>query len=160
MIEFFTHSEKETEKLGEKLGRLVEPGTIILIKGGLGAGKTVFTRGIARGLGIEEPVTSPTFTLIHQYQGRLPLYHFDIYRIEDPDEMDDIGYEEFFYGDGVAVVEWPEKMEWLLPDEYLEIVIERVPLENQDGRKISLTGKGAKYKKLEGELTKNESAGS
>jgi len=160
MLEFFTHSEKETEKLGEKLGRLVEPGTIILIKGDLGTGKTVFTRGIARGLGIEEHVTSPTFTLIHQYQGRLPLYHFDIYRIEDPDEMYDIGYEEFFYGNGVAVVEWPEKMEWLLPDEYLEIVIERIHLDSQDGRKIRLTGKGAKYIKLEGELTKNESAGS
>lgn len=160
MVEILTRSEKETEKLGEKLGKLLKPGTIILIKGDLGVGKTVLTRGIARGLGIDEPITSPTFTLLHQYKGRLPLYHFDIYRIGDPEEMYDIGYEEFFYGDGVTVVEWPEKMEWLLPEEYLEIKIERTPLDGQDGRRISIAGKGAQYENLEGELAEDESTGS
>lgn len=159
MVSFFTYSEKETEKLGEKLGTIVKPGTIILLRGDLGTGKTVLTRGIARGLGIEEPITSPTFTLIHQYQGRLPLYHFDIYRIEDPEEMYDLGYEEFFYGDGITVVEWPERLQWLLPDEYLEIIIERFFLNGQDKRRISVAGKGVQYKKLEGELVQNESTG-
>lgn len=160
MVEFLTDSEKETEKLGEKLGKILKPGTIILIRGDLGAGKTVLSRGIARGLGIEEAITSPTFTLVHQYKGRLPLYHFDIYRIGDPEEMYDIGYEEFFYGDGVTVVEWPEKMEWLLPDEYLEIKIERLPSNGQDVRRISIAGKGAQYENLEGELAEDESTGS
>ena len=102
MMEIRTFSENETEKLGKKIGRLAWPGMIILLKGDLGTGKTVLTRGLARGLGIEEPITSPTYTLLHQYHGRLPLYHFDIYRLTDPEEMYDLGYEEFLWTGSIS----------------------------------------------------------
>lgn len=149
---FFTCAENETEKLGLSIGKLAWPGMIILLKGDLGVGKTVLTRGICRGLGIDEPITSPTYTLIHEYYGRLPLYHFDIYRLGSAEEMYDLGYEEFFDGQGVTVVEWPERMEDLGPDEYLEITIERVSIEEQDKRLIKLKSMGKKYETLEEKL--------
>ena len=152
MKEIYTYSEKDTEKLGKKIGSLAWPGMIILLKGDLGTGKTVLTRGIARGLGIEEPITSPTYTLIHQYYGRLSLYHFDIYRLGGAEEMYDLGYEEFFYGEGVSVVEWPERMEDLGPDEYLEITIEKTPLQGEDKRVIKVNPVGRMYEKFEKDL--------
>jgi len=152
MMEIRTFSENETEKLGKKIGRLAWPGMIILLKGDLGTGKTVLTRGLARGLGIEEPITSPTYTLLHQYHGRLPLYHFDIYRLTAPEEMYDLGYEEFFYGQGVSVVEWPERMEDLRPDEYLEIIIEKNPGHEGDERIIRIFPVGEDYKNIAKEL--------
>lgn len=152
MMEIRTYNEKETESLGKKIGRLAWPGMIILLKGDLGTGKTVLTRGIARGLGIEEPITSPTYTLLHQYHGRLPLCHFDIYRLTDAEEMYDLGYEEFFYGQGVSVVEWPERMEDLGPDEYLEIKIEKNPEHEGDERIIRIFPVGEDYKKLAKDL--------
>ena len=148
MWEIITKFEKDTERLGQKTGKLAWPGMIILLRGDLGTGKTVLTRGIARGLGIEEPVTSPTYTLIHQYDGRLPLYHFDIYRLGDAEEMYDLGYEEFFYGQGVSVVEWPERMEDLGPNEYLEIRIDKKPLNREEERIIRVFPIGEEYEKF------------
>ncbi len=152
MKEIYTYSERDTENLGEKIGKLAWPGMIILLRGDLGTGKTVLTRGIARGLGIEEPVTSPTYTLIHQYSGRLPLHHFDIYRLSDAEEMYDLGYEELFYGQGVSVVEWPERMEDLGPDQYLEITIEKRSIDDEDQRVIRIVSQGEAYEKFEKEL--------
>ena len=111
-----TFSEIETRELGEKLGRLAAPGSIYTLTGDLGTGKTVFTQGFARGLGITEHVNSPTFTIVQEYDGgRLPFYHFDVYRIGDIEEMDEIGYEDYFYGEGVCLIEWAELIEELLP---------------------------------------------
>jgi tRNA threonylcarbamoyladenosine biosynthesis protein TsaE len=148
MIEINTYSEKDTLRLGKKIGSLAWPGMIILLEGDLGTGKTVLTRGLARGLGIEEPITSPTYTLIHQYQGRLPLYHFDIYRLNDAEEMYDLGYEDFFYGQGVTVVEWPERIEYLRPHEYLGISIEKVPDNSVDKRNIRMVPVGRIYEEF------------
>lgn len=119
-------NEKDTEKLGEKIGQKVQPGTVIALIGDLGTGKTTLTKSIARGLGVTETVTSPTFNIIREYRsGRLPLYHFDVYRIGDPDEMFELGYEEYFYGDGICVVEWADIIEELLPEDAVVITIDR-----------------------------------
>ena len=119
-------NEKDTEKLGENIGQKVQPGTVIALIGDLGTGKTTLTKSIARGLGVTETVTSPTFNIIREYKsGRLPLYHFDVYRIGDPDEMFELGYEEYFYGDGVCVVEWADIIEELLPEDAVVITIDR-----------------------------------
>ncbi|MBQ3465689.1 MAG: tRNA (adenosine(37)-N6)-threonylcarbamoyltransferase complex ATPase subunit type 1 TsaE [Firmicutes bacterium] len=119
-------SEKETEKLGEAMGRVAVPGTVIALIGDLGTGKTTLTKSIARGLGVTETVTSPTFNIIREYRsGRIPLFHFDVYRIADPDEMYELGYEEYFYGDGVCVVEWADLIEELLPEDAVIIRIDR-----------------------------------
>ena len=119
-------NERDTEKLGEKIGQKVQPGTVIALIGDLGTGKTTLTKSIARGLGVTETVTSPTFNIIREYRsGRLPLYHFDVYRIGDPDEMFELGYEEYFYGDGVCVVEWADIIEELLPEDAMVITIDR-----------------------------------
>lgn len=113
-----SYSEKDTFAIGMQLGKTVNGGTVICLTGDLGVGKTVFTAGFAEGLGITEPICSPTFTIVQVYEeGRLPLYHFDVYRIDDPEEMYEIGYEEYFYGDGLCVVEWADKIEELLPED-------------------------------------------
>ena len=108
---------EDTFALGQKIGELVKPGTVISLVGDLGVGKTVFTQGLAKGLGITEPVNSPTFTIVQVYDGgRLPFYHFDVYRIGDIEEMDEIGYEDYFYGEGVCLIEWADLIRELLPD--------------------------------------------
>ena len=113
-----TMSPKETFELGKKIGLEAKAGEIICLDGDLGVGKTVFTQGFAKGLGIDEAVNSPTFTIIQEYdEGRLPLYHFDVYRIGDPEEMYEIGYEDYFYGQGVCLIEWAKLIEELIPDE-------------------------------------------
>ena len=118
-----TFSSEETAELGRKIGRLVQPGDIICLNGDLGVGKTVFTQGIADGLEIDDSICSPTFTLIQEYeQGRIPLYHFDVYRISGPWDMDDLGYEDYFFGNGVCLVEWGCLIEELLPDNALTLV--------------------------------------
>ena len=112
-----TNSAKETFLLGEKLGRQAAAGQIYTLNGDLGVGKTVFTQGVAAGLGIAEPVNSPTFTIIQEYEGgRLPFYHFDVYRIGDIEEMEEIGYDDYFFGEGVCLIEWAELIEELLPE--------------------------------------------
>ena len=118
-------NEKETEKIGEMIAGKATPGTVIALIGDLGTGKTTLTKYIAKGLGVTETVTSPTFNIIREYRsGRIPLYHFDVYRIADPDEMYELGYEEYFYGDGICVVEWADIIEKLLPEDAVIISIE------------------------------------
>ena len=132
-------SEKDTYDLGKKLGENAKPGQIVCIDGDLGVGKTVFTKGFAKGLGVEEDVVSPTFTIIQEYtDGRLPMYHFDVYRIGHPDEMYDIGFEEYFYGDGVCLIEWSNRIEELLPEESIHINIEKDLEKGFDYRKITV----------------------
>ena len=121
---FTVKNPEETENLAERFAKNAEPGTVIAMNGDLGAGKTTFTKALAKGLGIEETVTSPTFNIVKEYRGgRLPLYHFDVYRIEDPEEMYELGYEEYFYGEGVCAVEWAEKIEELIPADAVRIQI-------------------------------------
>ena len=132
-------TDKETRALGEELGRKAVPGSLYTLTGDLGTGKTVFTQGFARGLGITEHVNSPTFTIVQEYDGgRLPFYHFDVYRIGDLEEMDEIGYEDYFYGDGVCLIEWAELIEELLPPERTAIRIEKDLEKGFDYRKITV----------------------
>lgn len=134
-----TFSEEETFKLGENLGKQASPGDIVCLNGDLGTGKTVFTKGFARGLGIEEDVVSPTFTIIREYEeGRLPMYHFDVYRIGDIDEMDELGYEDYFFGEGVTLIEWSELISDLIPEKKTSVLIEKDPLKGDDYRKITI----------------------
>ena len=134
-----TFSEKETRELGERLGKEAEPGSVYTLTGDLGTGKTVFTQGFARGLGIREHVNSPTFTIVQEYnEGRLPFYHFDVYRIGDIEEMDEIGYEDYFYGDGVCLIEWAELVEELLPSQRTAVRIEKDLEKGFDYRKITV----------------------
>lgn len=116
MLEFYVKSEKEVEELGLVLANRLGPGSVVALSGELGTGKTTFTKAIAKGLGITDLITSPTFTIIHEYKGgRLPLYHFDVYRIDEEEQFHNLGYEEYFYGDGVCVIEWADKIEEYLP---------------------------------------------
>lgn len=137
IVEVFT--AQETFNLGKELAGQACPGQIYCLDGELGAGKTVFTQGFAAGLGIQEPVNSPTFTIVQEYtEGRLPFYHFDVYRIGDITEMDEIGYEEYFFGEGVCLVEWGSLIEELLPEETIKIKIIKNPRKGFDYRRITL----------------------
>ena len=121
-----TNSPEETLKLGEELGRAAKPGDVYTLVGDLGVGKTVLTQGIAQGLSIDEPICSPTFTIVQVYEeGRMPFYHFDVYRIGDIEEMDEIGYEDYFYGEGLTMIEWANLIEEILPEHRKEITIEK-----------------------------------
>ena len=121
-----TRSAKETFLLGEKIGKEARAGQVYTLIGDLGVGKTVFTQGMAKGLGIKEPVSSPTFTIVQVYEeGRLPFYHFDVYRISDPEEMYEIGFDEYIEGDGVCFIEWAGLIDVLLPEKRTEITIEK-----------------------------------
>ena len=134
-----TRSPEETFAVGKSLGEKAFPGQVLTLTGDLGVGKTVFTQGLAEGLGIEEPVNSPTFTIVQVYEeGRLPFYHFDVYRIGDIEEMDEIGYEDYFYGDGLTMIEWANLIEEILPDHYREITIEKDLEKGFDYRKITI----------------------
>ncbi|MBO5228623.1 MAG: tRNA (adenosine(37)-N6)-threonylcarbamoyltransferase complex ATPase subunit type 1 TsaE [Lachnospiraceae bacterium] len=132
-------SAEDTFKLGKMLGEQARPGMGYCLNGDLGTGKTVFTQGFAEGLGIKEPVNSPTFTIVQIYEeGKLPFYHFDVYRIGDVEEMDEIGYEDYFYGDGVCLVEWAELIEEIIPKNFLNITIEKDLEKGFDYRKITM----------------------
>ncbi len=134
-----TFSERETWELGEEMGRAAFKGQVYSLTGDLGVGKTVFTKGLAAGLGITEPVVSPTFTIVQIYEeGRLPFYHFDVYRISDISEMDEIGYEDYIYGDGVSLVEWADLTPEILPEHYTEVRIEKDLEQGFDYRRISI----------------------
>ena len=136
-----TNSEKETFELGKNLGEQAKAGQIFCLNGDLGVGKTVFTQGFAKGLGIEENVNSPTFTIIQVYEeGRIPLYHFDVYRIGDPEEMYEIGYEEYFFGEGVCLIEWSKLIDELIPEEAITIEIDKNLEKGLDYRKITVEG--------------------
>lgn len=135
-----TYSEKETFAFGKKMGEEAVPGQIIAINGDLGVGKTVLTKGLAEGLGITEPVCSPTFTIVQIYdEGRLTLYHFDVYRIADPEEMAEIGYEDYFFGQGVCLVEWAELIYDLMPENTIWIRIKKDLQKGFDYRRIEVT---------------------
>ena len=141
MIIIETNSAEETFRLGEKLGHLAIPGQIYTLNGDLGVGKTVFTQGVASGLGIKEPVNSPTFTIVQEYEdGRMPFYHFDVYRIGDLEEMEEIGYDDFFFGNGICLIEWAELIQELLPETIISITIEKEPEKGFDYRKITIDG--------------------
>lgn len=134
-----TYSADETAEIGVQLARHAEPGEVYTLVGDLGVGKTVFTQGIAAGLGIEDFVCSPTFTIVQVYEGgRIPFYHFDVYRIGDIEEMDEIGYEDYFYGKGLTIIEWADLIEELLPTERKEIMIEKDLEKGFDYRKITI----------------------
>lgn len=141
MMKIESLSPETTSRTGYEIGQKVTPGTVICLNGDLGVGKTVFTQGFAKGLGITEPVNSPTFTIIQEYdEGRIPLYHFDVYRISGPWDMDDLGYEEYFYGQGVCLVEWGNLIEELLPEDTIYVTIEKDLEKGFDYRKITVTG--------------------
>ncbi len=132
-------SPEETFALGKMLGGQSRAGTVFTLTGDLGAGKTVFAQGFAAGLGIGEPVNSPTFTILQVYEGgRLPFYHFDVYRIADVEEMDEIGYEDCFYGEGVCLIEWADMLEEILPESRIRITITKDPERGFDHRSISV----------------------
>ena len=138
---FETNSEQATEDFAAALAGKVSPGTVICLDGDLGTGKTVFARGFARGLGITEPIVSPTFTILHGYEGgRLPLWHFDVYRIEDPEEMYEIGFEDCFYGDGVSLVEWASRVKEIIPGDAVHVRIEKNLEKGFDYRRITVSG--------------------
>ncbi|MBZ9535504.1 tRNA (adenosine(37)-N6)-threonylcarbamoyltransferase complex ATPase subunit type 1 TsaE [Cytobacillus oceanisediminis] len=146
-FEWKADNAEETIGFAERIASLLEAGDVITLEGDLGAGKTTFTKGIARGLGITKTVNSPTFTIIKEYQGTMPLYHMDVYRLKDSDE--DLGFDEYFEGDGVTVVEWAHLIEDQLPLEYLQI---QLFYDNTSGRKIILSPKGSRYMQLCKEL--------
>ena len=134
-----TCSPEETHALGKRLGAEAKPGDVYTLVGDLGVGKTVFTQGIAEGLGITEPVSSPTFTIVQVYEeGRMPFYHFDVYRIGDIEEMDEIGYEDYFYGDGLCMIEWANLIEEILPERRSEVTIEKDLEMGFDYRRITI----------------------
>ena len=138
-MNFETFSAEETFKLGEMTGGKLKPGTVVCLDGDLGVGKTVFVKGVAKGLGIKEPVVSPTFTILQEYrEGRIPLYHFDVYRIEDPEEMYEIGFDDYLYGDGVCLIEWAKRVTELLPENVLRITIATDPETDLSYRKITM----------------------
>lgn len=134
-----TRSPEETFQLGEELGRKAVPGQVFTLTGDLGVGKTVFTQGLAKGLGIEEPVNSPTFTIVQVYEeGRLPFYHFDVYRIGEVEEMEEVGFDDYVMGEGVSLIEWADLIEEILPEKRTEIRIEKDLEQGFDYRKITV----------------------
>ena len=133
-------SPEDTFKFVEELGKQAEKGAIFCLDGDLGVGKTVFTQGFSKGLNIDEPINSPTFTIVQEYtEGRLPFYHFDVYRIGDISEMDEIGFEDYVYGEGVSLIEWANLIEEILPEERIAITIEKDLEKGFDYRKITIT---------------------
>ena len=138
-MEILSHSEAETEAAGERLGASLSPGTVLAYRGGLGMGKTAFTRGLARGLGCTGRVTSPTFTIVNEYEGRIPLFHFDMYRLPDSDALFDIGWDDYLDRGGVCAVEWSEQVDDALPEDTIYVTISRHP-EHDDWRIIEIEG--------------------
>lgn len=137
-----TFSAEETYTLGKKLGEQAKPGQVYTLIGDLGVGKTVFTQGVADGLGITEPINSPTFTIVQIYEeGRMPFYHFDVYRIGDVEEMDEVGFDDYVYGDGVTMIEWANLIQEILPEKYTQILIEKDLEKGFDYRKITIEEK-------------------
>ena len=148
-----TCSPEETRDIGEIIGRLLAPGDVVGLMGDLGAGKTVFAQGVARGIGAKGRVTSPTFTLIHEHVGRIPLYHVDVYRLETPADVEAIGIEDYLYGDGAVVLEWADQVLSILPEERLDVMIRRPDNEQDDNvREVSISPHGMRYRCMLEEL--------
>jgi len=148
MHKLSSNSPYETEKIGRALGELLSKDDVVCLSGDLGAGKTAFVKGLAKGLGITEQITSPTFTIVNEYQGTFTLYHFDVYRVNDIDELCEIGFEEYIYSQGICVIEWAELISPLLPDNKLWVEIKRDDSKGQDFREINLTPYGRRYESL------------
>ncbi|CAG9711251.1 tRNA (adenosine(37)-N6)-threonylcarbamoyltransferase complex ATPase subunit type 1 TsaE [Clostridium neonatale] len=150
---FKINSVEDTTQLGINLGKLLKSGDIVCLTGDLGTGKTHITKGIAKGLGIEDNITSPTFTIVNEYEtGRLKLNHFDVYRVSDPDEIYAIGFDDYIFSDAVSVIEWANYIEEILPQDFLHILIEKDLSQGEDYRKITITSYGEKYNYIK-ELT-------
>jgi len=152
VLDIVSHSMAQTHRLGARLGELLHGGELLLMDGDLGTGKTTLTQGIAEGMGIRGVVSSPTFTLLKEYEGRIPLYHFDLYRLEDPGEILDLGFEEYFYGNGVCVVEWAEKADLYWPADHLNI---RLKMLSDTKRGLLFAAVGARYCELLRQFQKN-----
>jgi len=148
MVKIYLEGEEKTKEIGYKLGKLLDEKSVVCLIGDLGAGKTTLTQSIARGLEIDDYITSPTFTIVNEYEGRIPLYHFDVYRIGSSDEMYDIGFDEYINSDGVCIIEWANIIEDILPDEYLYIDLKY----KENGREMILKSKGEKYEEIIKEL--------
>lgn len=152
---FESSSPEDTEILGECLGRIAKKGYVVSLTGELGVGKTEFVKGFAKGAGVDDYVTSPTFTIVNEYQGRLPVYHFDVYRINDVDEMYEIGYEEYFFGDGISIVEWADIIADIMPDECIKVHISKDLDMGVDYRNITIETWGELYNGLLREMIEN-----
>ncbi|SHH36618.1 tRNA (adenosine(37)-N6)-threonylcarbamoyltransferase complex ATPase subunit type 1 TsaE [Sporanaerobacter acetigenes] len=152
-MELILKNTKDTEQFGYKLGKILKGGEIICLIGDLGAGKTTMTKSIAKGLDVEEYVTSPTFTLINEYRGRVPLYHFDVYRLEEVESIYDLGFEEYFYSNGVSIIEWANKIKNVLPEDVLTIEINRGS--NDEERILNIYGSGERNKSIIEELKRD-----
>ncbi len=150
MKTIYLNEDKDTREIGFKLGKLLNPGNVICLVGDLGAGKTTMTQSLAEALEVDDYITSPTFTIVNEYEGKMPLYHFDVYRIGCSDEMYDIGFEEYINGEGVCIIEWANIIEDILPDEYLKIELNYKDM----GREMNLIPYGKEYEKIVEELTK------
>lgn len=137
MKKYISHSVEETEKIAKEIGKSLEPGSVVCLEGDLGAGKTAFTRGLAAAFGVKDyDVSSPTFMIVNEYDGKCPIYHFDVYRISDIEEMFDIGFEEYIYGDGISIIEWADNIKEILPDSYLSVKILKDLSKGEDYREI------------------------
>ncbi|MEG1409198.1 MAG: tRNA (adenosine(37)-N6)-threonylcarbamoyltransferase complex ATPase subunit type 1 TsaE [Terrisporobacter sp.] len=150
MVKIYLENEEQTREIGYKLGNLLTPKSVVCLIGDLGAGKTTMTQSLAQALEVDDYITSPTFTIVNEYEGKMPLYHFDVYRIGSSDEMYDIGFDEYINGDGVCIIEWANLIEDILPDEYLYIEMNY----KETGREMILTPKGEKYEEIVKELAK------
>jgi tRNA threonylcarbamoyladenosine biosynthesis protein TsaE len=150
-LRIVSHSPEYTRSIGAEIGRKSHKGSVIALCGDLGTGKTVFAKGIAVGLGVETIVTSPTFVILNEYEGKYPFYHIDTYRLNSPEEMYGLGYEEYFYGDGVIAIEWAQKIEGLLPEEYLRVEFKVI---GESDREIIFIPFGQNYVQLVEGLSK------
>ncbi|MBA7563279.1 tRNA (adenosine(37)-N6)-threonylcarbamoyltransferase complex ATPase subunit type 1 TsaE [Candidatus Atribacteria bacterium 1244-E10-H5-B2] len=152
-LTIITKSPEETKNLGKEVSKLTKPGDLLAFYGELGAGKTCFIQGISQGLKVKDYVTSPSFTIINEYQGKIPIYHFDLFRLDNAEEILELGYKEYFYGEGLTVIEWAEKIEQLLPKEHLEI---KIKFKDHHQRTISFIPQGDRFNKFLEELNRIE----
>ena len=144
-----TYTEEQTKSIGRFIGQHLQGGDILCLEGELGVGKTVFSKGVAEGLNIFGPITSPTFTIVNEYdEGRIPFYHFDTYRIEEVEEMDEIGYEEYFFGQGVSLIEWPSKIREIMPGSAIWFTMEKELDKGTEYRRITIEGTGQRFETL------------
>ena len=150
-MKMISNSEQKTYDLGYELGALLKASDVVCLTGDLGAGKTALSKAVAKGLEVSEYVTSPTFAIIHEYEGRMPLYHFDVYRIGEIEEMEDLGYEEYFYGEGVCLIEWASQIRELIPKSHLWIHIKKI---DENTREIEITGTNHHFEEIIEELKK------
>ncbi|HDI3056098.1 TPA: tRNA (adenosine(37)-N6)-threonylcarbamoyltransferase complex ATPase subunit type 1 TsaE [Clostridium botulinum] len=144
-MEFIVDSINKTIDIGNFIGRHCNSGDILCLNGDLGAGKTHLSKGIAKGLNIKDNITSPTFNIVNEYDGRLKLYHFDVYRVNDPDEIEAIGFDEYIFGEGISIIEWSDYIEDLIPNEHMDIRINKIPEKGESYRKITIIYYGNRY---------------